>query len=63
MDKTPKEVILALIELGADITRIGKATEYKDITVEELQKLNQEKGLAFTYESAKDELVITRDLA
>lgn len=54
------QVVVVFIERGADIVRIGKASEHGKITVEEMQKFNKEKGFAFTYESAKDEIIIKK---
>lgn len=58
-----KETILALMERGADTVRIGKATTYNELTVEELSRMNNENGLTFAYEGTTDILTITRDQA
>ena len=63
MNNTLVQTIVALMERGADIVRIGKASESNDITVGEMQQLNHERGMAFTYESEKDELIITMEPA
>lgn len=63
MNNTLVQTIVALMERGADIVRIGKASESNDITVGEMQQLNHERRMAFTYESAKDELIITMEPA
>lgn len=57
-----KETIIGLMDRGADSIRIGKATTYNELTVEEMQKMNQENGLEFSYEGTADMLTITRDL-
>ena len=54
------QTVVVLMERGADIVRIGKASEYGKITVGEMQKFNEEKGLTFIYESAKNEIVIQK---
>lgn len=57
-----KETIIGLMDRGADSIRIGKVATYNELTVEEMQKMNQENGLSFSYEGNADMLTITRDL-
>ena len=59
--KLLRETILGLFNRGADVVRIGRAAEYNELTVEELQQMHQEEGLAFEYQSSTNLLVITRD--
>lgn len=59
--KLLKETILGLIDRGADIVRIGKAAQYNELSVSELQEMNKENGLVFEYNSSADMLVISKD--
>ena len=55
-----RKAVVHLITEGSNHIRIKK--EANQLTVEDLQKMNEEDGLAITYESAEEALLITRDM-
>lgn len=56
-----KKTIIELIRNGADTITIGQAAAHSELTCADLQQMNAEHGLAFTYESAADTLTVTRE--
>ena len=55
------EMVLELMDRGADIIRIGKAAEKSGITIEQMEHLHQENGLNFEYKRSTDILTIRKD--
>lgn len=55
-----RKAVVHLFAEGSDHIRIRK--EADQLTLEDIQKMNLEDGLAITYESAEEALLITRDM-
>ena len=54
------ETVLELMNRGADVVRVGKAAAYKDLTIDQMQQLNEQEGLEFEYNRFADIITITR---
>lgn len=55
------KVVMDLMARGADIIKVGAAHTWNELTVSDLVDLNEQRGLIFEYDSARDLLTIGRE--